>query len=387
MPHAWKMRTLAAIGLMLLTTGNTLAQQETEAVVLLREVAKHYQQAPALLDHVTAEMTTPAGTATFEYAISMDDAGHSRMVVNDDTIMTMIDDAVFVTRRYAAGKYVRQPLGVQPLVGLAAVMDGLRKVPLHFFLRSDNEPEAYLERLTLGVLEGGAFSRVTSATVDGRTLTRLTISAVNGSATLTIDPQTHLLVGYEMFGSASMGGPRPEPVSARFQYRTQVLDTLPDSIEFDTQQMTEVRTLAGLIPAVGDLAPPIRLETLDGKSVDTATLRDNVIVLDFWTFTCGPCKVGLPLTDAYARMATESGKPIRVFGVNVLERRPPADVTAMAKRYWEREGFSFPTLMDFTSETYRDYGVEPPATIVIGPDGRIVAKIDRHIDDKVSVLG
>ncbi len=369
-----------------LMTDDAQAQQhDAEALLLLDRVVERYQTAPALTDHVKAKMTTPLGGLEFEFEIALGANGTSRTQLRRDTTFTIIDQSMYMTRRYAANRYARASVQPNLIDGLASVMGGRHSVPIHFYLRSGQTPESCLERLTLRALQGATFDRVDEIKKDDRTLSRITISASNGSSTLTVDPETLLLVSYELFGSASVGGPEAEPVSALFEYSPTVLEKLPEPIAFEAGDRRQVRNLASLIPEAGDLAPPVELDTLNGTTVNTAELDDTIVILEFWSSWSGPCKVGLPLTNEYVQ-SLPADTNVRVFAVNVMENGMKDDIAAMAKRYWDRAKFAFPTLLDVTATTVRDYAAQPPTTIVIGLDGRIAERFDRHRDDKVEHL-
>jgi thiol-disulfide isomerase/thioredoxin len=52
---------------------------------------------------------------------------------------------------------------------------------------------------------------------------------------------------------------------------------------------------------VGDPAPPLALQTLDGRRVDLGDLRGRVVCVDVWATWCAPCRTALPALDAVAR--------------------------------------------------------------------------------------
>ena len=60
-------------------------------------------------------------------------------------------------------------------------------------------------------------------------------------------------------------------------------------------------------------AAAIELTLLDGSKVNTADLRGQVVVLNFWATWCVPCRTELPLLDAYYRKL--QGKGLRVYAI------------------------------------------------------------------------
>jgi len=71
-------------------------------------------------------------------------------------------------------------------------------------------------------------------------------------------------------------------------------------------------TAAGRI-VVGQPAPDTEMTLLDGSKVTLSSLRGQVVVLNFWATWCVPCRVELPLLDAYYRRTEKHG--LRVFAI------------------------------------------------------------------------
>ena len=109
------------------------------------------------------------------------------------------------------------------------------------------------------------------------------------------------------------------------------------------------------------------------------------MVLDFWATWCKPCMMALPLLDTFAKWASESGKPIAVYGVNVMEqvdKQVPNAREKMVGDFWKGKAFSFSTLIDFDEQVGKDYKLTGiPFTVVITPNGKIAA-IHMGFDEK-----
>lgn len=79
---------------------------------------------------------------------------------------------------------------------------------------------------------------------------------------------------------------------------------------------TEDWTLPGIErpDVIGKPAPDLKAKSIDGADVDLAALRGKVVLLDFWTTWCGPCKRELPVLQKLHDQFPES---LAVVGINV----------------------------------------------------------------------
>ena len=156
-----------------------------------------------------------------------------------------------------------------------------------------------------------------------------------------------------------------------FVIDAKVMKDLPKPIAFDTTGKTGVGTVQDLFPkpvtlGTGQEAPAFDLDSLDGGKVSLASLRGNVVVLDFWATWCAPCVAGMPAMNDLGKWAASSGLPIKVFAVNIGEPKEKA------AEYWKNEKFGFPCLLDPTNASAKAYGAQSiPLTVVIDPEGKV----------------
>lgn len=134
------------------------------------------------------------------------------------------------------------------------------------------------------------------------------------------------------------------------------------------------RQLVELLPApgpqIGDWAPDIRLENVEGKSMSLSSLKGNYVLLDFWASWCRPCRIEAPHVVEAFHQFKDLG--FTVFSVSLDSNR----------ERWlkaiETDGMVWHHVSDlkgWKSAGAAKYGIRSiPATYLIDPQGKIIAK-------------
>jgi cytochrome c biogenesis protein CcmG, thiol:disulfide interchange protein DsbE len=71
---------------------------------------------------------------------------------------------------------------------------------------------------------------------------------------------------------------------------------------------------------VGQSAPPITLNTLDGKHISLADLRGKVVIVTFWATWCDPFRDELPLLSQYAQQHAKDGLVVLGFSLDTPDQ-------------------------------------------------------------------
>lgn len=119
----------------------------------------------------------------------------------------------------------------------------------------------------------------------------------------------------------------------------------------------------------GAEAPPIRLVSLTGETVDIAALRGRVVLVNFWATWCPPCVEEMPSLEKLHRTLGPEG--LVVVGVSVDEDE------AALRAFVQKVGVTFPTLRDpggrGPAAAYRTTGY--PETYVLDPRGVLIESV------------
>jgi cytochrome c biogenesis protein CcmG, thiol:disulfide interchange protein DsbE len=127
--------------------------------------------------------------------------------------------------------------------------------------------------------------------------------------------------------------------------------------------------------AVGKPAPPLVLQTLDGRHIATRDLLGKVVIATFWATWCSPCLAELPLLSQYFAKYRKQGLEVLAFSLDGTEQLE--DVRKFAAR------LEFPVGL-LGSPWAGEYGRiwRIPVSFTMARDGTLV---DNGWDDKEPV--
>ena len=122
------------------------------------------------------------------------------------------------------------------------------------------------------------------------------------------------------------------------------------------------------LPGVGDRMD-IAFTDLNGNEVDTTTMKDKVILVDFWATWCAPCVAEIPNIVKIYEEYKEQG--FEVIGISLDESIPPV------KQFNAAKGVTWPQYCDglgYDNELAQRFGINRlPASFLVGKGGEIIA--------------
>ena len=118
-------------------------------------------------------------------------------------------------------------------------------------------------------------------------------------------------------------------------------------------------------PAVGSPVPDFEFTALDGSTMSLSARRGDVVVVNFFASWCDPCR-----EEAAALEQTWLGyqdQGVQFYGIAYK------DADSKAQAFLDEFNVSYPSTVDTTNRTARDYGVTGvPETFVIDREGLLV---------------
>jgi thiol-disulfide isomerase/thioredoxin len=149
----------------------------------------------------------------------------------------------------------------------------------------------------------------------------------------------------------------------------------PPALSSATSQSVELKPLAE--------APPLKLERIDGRTVDLRSLRGKVVLLSFWATWRPPCRRELPLLERLQQFVDP--RDVEVVAVSV-DREGKSAVSAFLEHVGVKRLQPFLDPSGRVGVRTAENGASPfvlygmPINYVIDREGRPVSYITGEVD-------
>lgn len=137
-------------------------------------------------------------------------------------------------------------------------------------------------------------------------------------------------------------------------------------------------------PAVGQAAPTLRGEDLDGEKVTAPTTGKATVVL-FLAHWCPHCQAEVPVLQDWIDAGNQ---PDDVDLVGVATAMNEARPNYPSSDWLEREGWTSPVIADADAQAMAAYGLSAfPFWVAVGADGQVVKRVTGELTaDQITAL-
>lgn len=128
------------------------------------------------------------------------------------------------------------------------------------------------------------------------------------------------------------------------------------------------------VPAIP--APDFTLVDQNGETHTLSDYRGKTVFLNFWATWCGPCQNELPdIQKLYESYGSNEGDLVVLGVANPKSKDYPNNqdkTQAEVEGFLQKNGYSFPVVMDTTGEVFSAYGISAfPTTFMIDSEGNL----------------
>ena len=139
----------------------------------------------------------------------------------------------------------------------------------------------------------------------------------------------------------------------------------------------------GYIVRVGDIAPELEMELIDGQKVKLSDLRGKVVMLQFTASWCGVCRKEMPFIESDIWQKHKANPNFSLYGV---DRDEPVETV---KAFAEKTGVTYPLALDPGADHFAKYADRKAGitrNVLIDKTGKIVMLTRLYNEEEFATL-
>ena len=142
-----------------------------------------------------------------------------------------------------------------------------------------------------------------------------------------------------------------------------------------THTANEIEAAETEVSSESKYAQDFTLTTLQGEQVSLSDYKGKIVILNFWTSWCGPCKEEMPHMQSFS----EKHPDIQMLAVNLTSMDLGLDAV---KQFVEEYRLTFPILLDEADIVGKAYNILTiPTSYIIAPEGRVFREVIGPMDE------
>ncbi len=146
----------------------------------------------------------------------------------------------------------------------------------------------------------------------------------------------------------------------------------------ETVEETETGAERNTVPAID-----FTLKDQYGKEHTLSAYKGKTVFLNFWATWCPPCRGEMPeIQKLYEDYGCNEGELV-VLGIAAPGSGQEGDVAHISS-FLEENGYTFPVVMDETSQSFFDYGIRAfPTTFMIDKEGNVYGYVEGALTGEI----
>ena len=142
-----------------------------------------------------------------------------------------------------------------------------------------------------------------------------------------------------------------------------------------THTANEIEAAETEVSSESKYAQDFTLTTLQGEQVSLSDYKGKIVILNFWTSWCGPCKEEMPHMQSFS----EKHPDIQMLAVNLTSMDLGLDAV---KQFVEEYRLTFPILLDEADAVGKAYNILTiPTSYIIDREGRVFKEVIGPMDE------